>query len=53
MCRLEPLSPRGPPLVNSIRVPSSEQVLSAAVVQLYTRLSYATKSVSADLHGPG
>lgn len=40
-----------PPLVNSIRVPSSVQVLSTAVVQLYARLSYATKSVSADLHG--
>lgn len=44
-----PTKPSLPPLVNSIHVPSSVQVLSAAV-QLYTRLSYATKSVSADLH---
>ena len=26
-------------------------MLSAVAVQLYARLSYATKSVSADLHG--
>lgn len=37
--------------MNSIRVLGSVQVLSAAAVQLYARLSYATKSVSADLHG--
>lgn len=43
--------PSLPPLVNSIRVPWSVQVLSVAVMQLHTRLSYATKSVSADLHG--
>lgn len=39
MCRLQPRGAlTSPSLVNSILVPGSEQVLSAAVVQLYARL---------------